>query len=69
MGALGLGSDVLRDAVLRAMQAAEIAGIPAMLVHGLAGRAAKFYARSGFMASPARPLTYFLPLYPTHHNV
>ncbi len=65
----GFGSDLLRDAVLRTMQAAEIAGIRAMLVHALDARAAKFYARSGFMASPVRPLTYFLPLYPPHHNV
>lgn len=58
----GLGSDLLRDAVIRTMQAAEIAGIRAMLVHALDARAAQFYERSGFIPSPVRPLTYFLPL-------
>jgi GNAT superfamily N-acetyltransferase len=61
----GLGSDLLRDAVLRTMQAAEIAGIRAMLVHALDERAAKFYERHGFMPSPMRPLTYFLPIHKT----
>ena len=65
----GLGSDLLRDAVLRTMQVAEIAGIRAMLVHALDARAAKFYERSGFMPSPVRPLTYFLPLHHSHHSV
>lgn len=59
----GLGSDLLRDAVLRTMQAAEIAGIRALLVHALDARAAAFYERSGFMPSPVRPLTCFLPLH------
>ena len=58
----GLGSDLLRDAVLRTLQAAEIAGIRALLVHALDEGAARFYARSGFLPSPMRPLTYFLPL-------
>lgn len=58
----GLGSDLLRDAVLRTMQAAEIAGIRALLVHALDERAAKFYERAGFTVSPVRALTYFLVL-------
>ena len=59
----GLGTDLLRDAVLRTMQAAEIAGIRALLVHALDDRAAKFYERAGFVASPVRALTYFLVLH------
>ena len=31
----GLGLDLLRDAILRTLQAAEIAGIRALLVHAL----------------------------------
>ena len=58
----GLGADLLRDAVMRSMQAAEIAGIRAMLVHALDERAAKFYERHGFAVSPIRPLTLFLRL-------
>lgn len=60
----GLGADLLRDAVLRTLQAAEIAGIRAMLVHALNDRAAAFYVASGFQPSPIRPLTLFLPLHP-----
>lgn len=58
----GLGLDLLRDAILRTLQAAEIAGIRAMLVHALHGQAASFYEHAGFRSSPIRPLTYFLPL-------
>jgi GNAT superfamily N-acetyltransferase len=57
-----LGTDLLRDAVLRTMQAAEIAGIRALLVHAVDDRAAEFYLRAGFLPSPARPLTLLLPL-------
>lgn len=59
----GLGSDLLRDAVLRTMRAAEIAGMRALLVHALDDRAAQFYVRHGFLPSPVRPLTLFLPLH------
>ncbi len=54
---LGLGSALLRDAVLRTMQAAEIAGIRAILVHALSANAKRFYLKSGFMPSPADPMT------------
>ena len=59
-----LGTDLLRDAVLRTMQAAAIGGIRALIVHALDERVAAFYQRNGFIASPIRPLTYFLPLHP-----
>lgn len=58
----GLGLDLLRDAILRTLQVAEIAGIRALLVHALHEQAATFYAHAGFRPSPIRPLTYFLPL-------
>lgn len=58
----GLGLDLLRDAILRTLQAAEIAGIRALLVHALHEQAARFYAHAGFRPSPIRPLTYFLTL-------
>jgi len=58
----GLGTDLLRDAVLRTLQAAEIAGIRAMLVHAIDDSAARFYERAGFISSPLRPLTLFLLL-------
>jgi GNAT superfamily N-acetyltransferase len=52
----GLGRGLLRDAVLRTIQAAHVAGIRALLVHALHGRAAGFYTRAGFTPSPLDPL-------------
>ena len=53
----GTGSGLLRDAVLRTVQAAEIAGIRAILVHALSDTAKRFYQRHGFIASPIEPMT------------
>ena len=53
----GIGSALLRDAVLRTVQAAEIAGIRAVLVHAISERAKRFYERSGFISSPVDPMT------------
>src|SRR5207244_1748363 len=46
----GLGAALLRDAILRTLQAAEIAGIRAILVHAISEEAKKFYERNGFYA-------------------
>jgi len=48
---------LLRDAVLRTLQAAEIAGIRAILVHAISERAKRFYEKSGFIPSPLDPMT------------
>ena len=53
----GIGSALLRDAVLRTLQAAEIAGIRAILVHAISEPAKHFYEKSGFIASPLDPMT------------
>ena len=52
-----IGPALLRDAVLRTIQAAEIAGIRAILVHAISDRAKSFYERSGFIPSPIDPMT------------
>ena len=52
-----IGPALLRDAVLRTLQAAEIAGIRAILVHAISERARQFYEDCGFIASPMDPLT------------
>lgn len=54
---LGVGTGLLRDAVLRIVQAAEIAGIRAILVHAIADEAKRFYEKYGFIASPVDPMT------------
>jgi GNAT superfamily N-acetyltransferase len=53
----GIGAALLRDAVLRTVQAAEIAGIRAILVHAISERARQFYIGCGFAASPVDPMT------------
>jgi GNAT superfamily N-acetyltransferase len=53
----GIGLALLRDAVLRTLQAAEIAGIRAILVHAISERAKGFYERWGFVSSPVDPMT------------
>jgi GNAT superfamily N-acetyltransferase len=52
-----IGPGLLRDAILRTLQAADIAGIRAMLVRAISERARKFYERCGFIASPVDPMT------------
>jgi GNAT superfamily N-acetyltransferase len=58
----GIGTGLLRDAVLRTMQAAEIAGIRAMLVHAISDAAKRFYESYGFITSPVDPLTVMITL-------
>jgi len=53
----GLGPALLRDAVLRTLQAAEIAGIRAILVHAISERAKRFYEKWGFTTSPIDSMT------------
>jgi GNAT superfamily N-acetyltransferase len=53
----GIGPALLRDAILRTGQAAEIAGIRAVLVHAMSERAKRFYEKWGFVASPVDPMT------------
>jgi GNAT superfamily N-acetyltransferase len=52
-----IGPALLRDAVLRTIQAAEIAGIRAILVHAISERAKRFYEKWGFIPSPIDPMT------------
>ena len=58
----GIGSALLRDAVLRAVQAAEIAGIRAILVHAISESAKRFYEQYGFVASPVDPMTVMITI-------
>ena len=48
----GLGAGLLKDALLRTVQAAEIAGLRAMLVHAKDDAAKTFYQKFGFEPSP-----------------
>ena len=59
-----LGEALLRDAIFRILQAAEIAGIKAILVHAISEAAKKFYLERSFVTSPFDPMTLILPLEP-----
>lgn len=47
----GIGSTLMRDAVLRVAQAAEFMGIKGIMVHALDDDAARFYTQCGFHPS------------------
>jgi len=53
----GLGMALLRDAVLRTLQAARIAGMRAILLHAISESAKLFYTHCGFSESPVDPMT------------
>jgi len=51
-----IGSGLLKDAMLRTLQAADIGGIRAFAVHAKDDPAKQFYERFGFVPSPTDPL-------------
>ena len=53
---VGLGRHLLRDAILRSVEAAEVIGVRALLVHALHDEARTFYTRFDFEPSPTDPL-------------
>ena len=58
----GLGSGLLKDAMLRTLQAADIAGIRAFAVHAKDEEARAFYQHFDFVPSPSDPDHLFRPL-------
>lgn len=58
----GLGQALLKDALLRTAQAANIAGIRALLVHAKNETAKQWYEQWEFESSPSDPLHLFLLL-------
>jgi GNAT superfamily N-acetyltransferase len=57
---MGLGRALLKNALLRTAQAADIAGIRAILVHAKDGAARQWYESFDFDASPTDPYHLFL---------
>jgi GNAT superfamily N-acetyltransferase len=55
-----IGAYLLRDAMLRTLQAADIGGIRAFAVHAKDEPARRFYEHFGFEPSPTDPLHLFL---------
>ncbi len=58
----GLGSALLRDAMLRSVNVASDAGVFAVLVHALSAQAKQFYLSRGFVESPLQPMTLIMTL-------
>ena len=58
----GIGKGLLKDALLRTVHAADIAGIRAFLIHAKDDTAKKWYLQFDFMESPTDPLHLFLLL-------
>ena len=58
----GIGKGLLRDAILRTLQVAEIAGIRAILVHAISEDAKNFYLDYGFHSSPINSRTLMIGL-------
>ena len=58
----GLGKALLKDAILRTIQAADIAGLKLLLVHAMDEAAANFYRKHGIEPVVDDPLKLFLPV-------
>ena len=63
----GLGKALLKDALARTVEAADIAGLRAVLVHAMDEDARNFYKHFGFEDTPVGPLylMYFVAYIPT----
>lgn len=59
---MGLGVSLLKDALLRTLQASEIAGIRAVLLHAVSESSKRFYLHHGFVESPVDPMTMMMAL-------
>jgi GNAT superfamily N-acetyltransferase len=58
----GVGRALLRDAIFRTVQASEIAGIRALVVHAKDDAAKRYYEQFDFVSSPTDPLHLFVLL-------
>jgi GNAT superfamily N-acetyltransferase len=58
----GLGAALLKDALLRTVAAAGIAGIRAVLLHAISEDAKRFYLHHGFAESPVDSMTMMITL-------
>lgn len=58
----GIGSALLRDAVLRVVGAAETIGVRALLVHAISESAKEFYEHWGLTPSPVEPMTLMITI-------
>ena len=65
----GLGKSLLSNALLRTVQAADIAGLRAILIHAKTDAAKSFYEKFGFEASPNNTLHLMLGIKDIRNNL
>ncbi|MEH2364928.1 GNAT family N-acetyltransferase [Nostoc sp.] len=58
----GIGSGLLKDAIIRILSVSQIAGVRCILVHAKNEEAKRFYLKRGFQPSPIEPLTLMMTL-------
>jgi GNAT superfamily N-acetyltransferase len=58
----GLGSALLRDAMLRTLSISQEIGVALMFVHALHDQAKQFYLSRGFVPSPLQPMTLMMTI-------
>jgi GNAT superfamily N-acetyltransferase len=61
-GGRGIGGGLLKDAIVRSIQASALIGACALLCHAIDEDAKVFYLKHGFIESPLEPLTLMLGL-------
>jgi GNAT superfamily N-acetyltransferase len=59
---MGLGTELLSDALRRCLSASEIAGVRAVVAHAIDDDAVGFYQRHGFLLSPLGERVMLLPI-------
>jgi len=62
MQSKGIGSGLLKDAVLRVYRVSHDVGFKALLVHAISPQAKDFYLQYGFAESPLESMTLMLPI-------
>jgi GNAT superfamily N-acetyltransferase len=62
----GLGSALLRDAMLRTLSISQETGIAFLFVHALNDQAKQFYLSRGFVQSPLQPMTLMMTVATLH---
>jgi GNAT superfamily N-acetyltransferase len=65
----GLGSALLRDALLRTLGASQIAGIRAVLLHAISEDAKRLYEKAGFYQCPVDPMTMMITMAEVEKNL
>lgn len=60
----GIGTGLLKDAVLRSLAASKTLGARALLCHAISPEARRFYLKHGFIESAVDPMTVMLNLTP-----